>query len=198
LLSFDFQAQSEIKVSNLKESKIPKSIKFAGKIKKAVTWEDENGKNIVITTETGEYQDSNSEMEDARAANLYAYHFIVTDKSSKLVWKLEDGIDNCPVDINENFIKNTLKVTDLDKDGESEIWIMYKTACRGDVSPCTMKIIMYEGSKKHALRGENKVKLSETETYGGQYNMDKVFKKSPNTFQDFAIKMWEKNILETW
>ncbi len=46
---------------------------------------------------------------------------------------------------------------------------MYKTVCHVDVSPCAMKIIMHQGKQKFAIRGRNKVKVSETETEGGEY-----------------------------
>lgn len=191
-------SQDEVKTSKLKISKIPKDVKFEGKVKNAISWDDKNGQHIILTCETGEFGDTKSEMDDARAAKIYAYHYVISEKSTKLFWKLEDGINDCPVDLNANFIKNTLKVTDLNNDGIHEVWLMYKTACRGDVSPATMKIIMYEGHKKHAMRGENKINISKTETYGGEYKMDKAFKKSPKEFQDYAVKLWNKNILETW
>ncbi len=189
---------AQIKTSKLETNKIPTDIKFEGKVKNALTWEDESGKNIVITTETGEFKDENSEYEDSRCAKIFAYHFVISDKKTKLLWKIEDGIDDCPVDIAANFIKNTLTVTDLNNDGKTEVWIMYKTACHGDVSPCSMKVIMYENGKKFAMRGENKVVLSETETYGGKYTFDKAFKNAPKEFRTYAEKMWKKNILETW
>jgi hypothetical protein len=75
---------------------------------------------------------------------------------------------------------------------------MYKTACHGDVSPCDMKIIMYEGTNKYAMRGQNKVQLSEHEFYGGDYTFDRAFKQSPKVFKEFAIDLWEKNIMQTW
>ncbi len=53
---------------------------------------------------------------DERTAKLYAYHFI------------EKGTE--------------LELTDLNKNGILEIWIVYKTYCKGDVSQSTMKPIM--------------------------------------------------------
>ena len=75
---------------------------------------------------------------------------------------------------------------------------MYKTVCHGDVSPSNMKVIMYQGLQKYAMRGRNKVKISETETEGGEYTFDKVFVDGPISFRNFAIKLWEKNILQKW
>ena len=107
-------------------------------------------------------------------------------------------IKDCPVDIKANFIKNTFAVTDLNKDGNAEIWVMYKTVCHGDVSPSDMKIIMYENDKKYAVRGTNKVKYTAKDYIGGEYTFDEAFKKAPKVFRDYATKLWKKNILEKW
>jgi hypothetical protein len=58
-----------------------------------------------------------------------------------------------------SFVKNTFKINDLDHNGIAEIWLMYKIVCHGDVSPCEMKIIIYEEKQKIAMRGENKVQI---------------------------------------
>jgi hypothetical protein len=91
-----------------------------------------------------------------------------------------------------------LAITDLNHDGKAEMWMMYKTVCHGDVSPSTMKIIMYEGSQKFAVRGTNRVKLSANKFLGGEYSFDDAFKTGPEPFREFAKQLWQKNILETW
>jgi hypothetical protein len=75
---------------------------------------------------------------------------------------------------------------------------MYKTVCHGDVSPSNMKIIMYEGNKKYAVRGTNKVKVSDKEYDGGAYTFDEAFKNGPQPFRSYALQLWKKNLLETW
>jgi len=59
-----------------------------------------------------------------------------------------------------------------------------------------MKIIMHEGNKKYAIRGESKVKVSEKEYDGGRYIMDDSFKVAPDVFKQYAIQLWKKNIME--
>ena len=75
---------------------------------------------------------------------------------------------------------------------------MYQNCCHGDVSPVPTKLIMYEGLKKHALRGESKVKISENEYVGGTYTLDYNFKNCPAVFKEFAEKLWVKSKNETW
>jgi len=189
---------AQIKTVKLDPAKIPAGIKYEGKTKNAVSWTDEAGDNIVLTTEAGPFKTKNASDGDEQDAALYAYHYILQGDSVKLIWKLNDQTKACPVDINVNFIKNSFAVTDLDKNGTAEIWLMYRITCRGDVSPATMKIIMYEGNNKYAVRGTNRVKLSETEHTGGEYKFDEAFTKGPELFRKYASDLWKKNIMETW
>ena len=197
IISINVIAQNKIVLTKLTENEIPKEIIFSGKLKEAVSWSDKSGKNIVITSETGEFENKNSE-NSGRDAELFALNFIQNNNSYELKWKIYDYIKDCPVDIEASFIKNTLKVTDLNKNGIAEIWIMYKTVCHGDVSPCEMKIIMYEGNKKFAMRGENKVQVSQTEFIGGNYKFDNAFNSSITAIKEFAKSMWKKNINQIW
>ncbi|MEO8535782.1 MAG: hypothetical protein ABI441_18645 [Flavobacterium sp.] len=179
-------------------NKIPKEIKYKGKVKNAISWKDKLGENIVLLTETGEFTTKNSESEDSRDAELYAYHYIISEKIPKLDWKIYDFIHDCPVEIEANFIKNTFNITDLNKDGIAEIWIMYTTVCHGDVSPSNMKIIMYEKNEKFSMRGENRVKVSDKRFLGGKYTFDKAFNEGPKEFREYAKKLWQKNINKVW
>lgn len=187
---------SQIKLAKLNTNAIPKGIRYTGQIKNAVQWVDSLGINIVVTTETGET--ATNSKDDARDAALYALHYVVKGDSLNLICKLYDFVKACPVDIKASFIKNTFAVTDLNKNGRAEVWLMYKTVCHGDVSPANMKIIMFEAGKKYAVRGTNKVKVSEKEFMGGEYNFDEAFKKAPEIFREFAKKLWAKHIMETW
>lgn len=192
--------QGQIKMTKLDSTGIPKGIKYEGKIKEALQWTDKSGINIAITTETGFYPSKNKKDDDLtnNDAELFAYHFIYKGDTIKQTWKVYDFIKDCPLDIEASFIKNTFQVTDLNKDGIAEVWLMYKTVCHGDISPCDMKIIMYQGPQKYAMRGQNKVQVSDTEFYGGDYKFDDAFNNGPELFREFAKKLWDKNIMQVW
>ncbi len=190
---------AQFKITKPDSALLPKAIIFKGKIINTARWTDNMGDNLVILTETGEYQSPTIKGDDTyRDGALYGYHYVVQSDSVKLLWKVYDFIKECPVDVKANFIKNTFAVTDLNHDGKAEIWLMYKTVCHGDISPSTMKIIMYEGNQKFAVRGTNKVKVSENKFMGGDYFFDDSFKTSPEAFREYAKQLWQKNILETW
>lgn len=89
-------------------------------------------------------------------------------------------------------------MTDLDKNGVAEVWVMYKNSCHGDVSPVPTKIIMYEANKKCALRGESRVKVSAIDYIGGSYTLDESFKNRPLIFKNYAEKLWTQNKMEKW
>jgi len=187
----------QIPVTSLTSTQIPKEIKYKGKLNVALTWKDSMGNHILITSETGYFIDKNVEhIEEGRDAALYADHYILENNKPKLIWRAYDFQNDCPFDINMDFIPKTTLITDLNKDGIVEIWLMYKKGCRSDVSPVEMKIIMYNGQKKFAMRGQNKVQVSATEFSGGENVLDKSFTAGPKEFRAFAQKLWKENLID--
>lgn len=192
-------SQNKIKVLNTTLSKLPVLSDHKGKIKDHIHWTDTEGEHTIIICETGVTPSKNSTADmESNEASVYAYKYTVKDGTISLNWKIQDFVRDCPFDITATFVKNTLQVTDLDDDGIAEVWVMYKVTCRSDVSPCNMKIIMYEGSDKYAMRGENKVTAGDDTFIGGEYKFDEAFDTAPKSFRNFAINIWDANILENW
>ena len=185
-----------IKVNQLQKDALPKSIRYAGKLVNAVSYRDKNGENIVITTETGITNARGANADGFREAALYGYHYIIEHSVPKMTWQMHDFVEQCPVDLDASYIPGTFAVTDLNNDGLAEVWLMYKTVCHGDVSPSNMKIIMHEGDKKYAMRGTDRVKVSNTEMTGGEYTFDDVFKAGPKVFSIYAEQLWKSNMVE--
>lgn len=175
---------------------IPKSIQYNGNLKKAVQWKDEVGDNLVILSESGYHRNEKfkHEFDDSADFELFAYHFSIDKNNLQQIWKMYDFVADCPVDIETEFYPQFPIVTDLNKNGIAEVWIMYKVGCHGDVSPVTLKLMMYEGNKKYAMRGENKIKFGVNEYIGGAYKFDKNFDSAPTAFKNYAIQLWEENV----
>lgn len=85
-------------------------------------------------------------------------------------------------------IVKTLEFTD--QNGQNSV-----VRCAGDVSPSTMKIIMYEGQKKHALRGKNLLPSMAGytgEPGEGEYRADAAFQKAKPQIRKFGELLWQR------
>jgi hypothetical protein len=191
------KTEKDIDFKRVSFNEIPKFIKYEGKLKNVISWKDINGEHYIVTSETGIYTPENSE-DYGSNAEIFAYHYLLKNDISKKIWKIYDFIKECPVEIEASFLKNTLHITDLDDNGINEVWIMYRKVCHGDVSPLEMKIIMYEGDQKYAIRGHNKVKIASDKYYGGEYRYDLQFMTAPASFRAFGQNLWNENILHEW
>jgi len=185
-------ANAQVKVTKLDSKALPKSVNFKGKVINAIKYIDKDGEQLVITTE------DRSQNENFKSADLYAYHYNLKDNKFMFTWKVHDFVADCSLDLTASFLPGTFAVTDLNKNGKAEVWLMYQTACRGDVSPIIMKIIMYEAEKKYAVRGTHKVKVSEKEFIGGEYRFDDAFATGSEIFKQYAVELWKKNLMEKW
>lgn len=172
-------------------SKLPPALKdYDGNVVAMAKWEDKLGTNVLFITETEERGGEN------RHKELYGYHYIISNKENKLVWKINDFIKDCPVDITLSYIEKSISITDLDKNGIGESSFLYRMACKGDVSPDDMKLIMHEGETKYAIRGIMKLQIAGEETTGGEMKIDASFDKAPKEFADYAKEQWNKFVFE--
>lgn len=181
-------------ISDLRfEVPIPDEIKYKGDYQMSASWVDENGKNLVFITLTDEFPTANSDGDEFIDKEIYAYLYLMNNDSPEKVWEVKDFIRECPVDIRLDYIPRTLSITDLDENGIAEVAFMYVLSCKGDVSPDDVKLIMYEGKNKYAIRGTNIVSPPEFRSeYEGQTEIDPSFNKAPKVFLDHAKKMWER------
>lgn len=186
--------------TRIDSAQVPKALKYKGNFKEGFQWKDKTGEYIVFTSETGVYINESFQHEnDGSDAEVFAQCYSLGN--NQLVWKVNDFIKDCMVDIDAAFKTNTLNVTDLDKNGIAEVWMMYELACKGDVSPSDLKVIMYEGKQKFAMRGQTKIRTGIENQgkpifEGGSYTFDKAFKEGPKVFRDHAEKLWNKNMGE--
>jgi hypothetical protein len=107
----------QLKAIKLDSAQLPKGIKYTGRLKGAIEWNDQLGDNIVITVETGTYRNPKFKHEDdGLDAELFAYHCLLK-YTLEQTWKVYDFIQDCGLDIEASIIKNTLRLTDLNNDG---------------------------------------------------------------------------------
>lgn len=181
--------QQSIDVCNL-----PKGISYNGTFKEGIKYFDKLGEHIALITENTYYSINGEEFSNAE---LFAYHFDLKDGNNiTQTWRVYDFYKECPVEVRAEFLDNTFQITDLDNNGIAEIWLTYIQGCKGDVSPWNMKIIMYQGKQKYAMRGSQRIFYMSDDgiqKYGGGYTFDKAFDNAPKAIYDFAEKLWESN-----
>ncbi|MFZ1263871.1 MAG: hypothetical protein WAT34_10225 [Chitinophagaceae bacterium] len=202
---------------------IPSGINVKGKVLEVWRWNDNLGENILITSYVTPYADKgkNEYGEEGQTAELHAFQYARKEGDYLPIWVLNDSEKSCPFDITCDFIKGSTTITDLDKDGIAETKVQYSVACRSDVSPATMKLIMCENGITYALRGsmwlryspevkfmvtEKDVNLESTpklkdemeellRTFG-RYENEKEFADAPSQFLPFARSEWLKYVKE--
>lgn len=220
------KAQTVFSSEKITTGRIPKTIKFRGKLVDAWKWKDKLGDNVLITSIVRPYKVKGRDEEageEVYSAELHAFHFVKGNTEYKLLWKISDMEKECPFDLSVGFIIGATKIMDLDNDGIAETSIQYKLACRSDVSPSQMKLIMHEDTVKYALRGtmwipnsehskftvslqnvnleswqEYKGADDEYEKLFGRYESEKDFLTAPAGFLNFARNQWLRHVKESF
>lgn len=167
--------QAQFATQKLQPNKLPSNISYKSMWVDGRTWRDSAGLHYLLLSETGVYRTPGSDpvVEDSVAnAAIFAVHYTVKHDSLLLVWQLTDYEKDCLLDVLAAFEKNALRITDLNRNKIPEIWLIYKTTCTGDVSPRTMKLMMYEGKRKLAIRGTTRVQTPGEKPYGGTMKWD--------------------------
>ena len=187
---------AQFKMTKLNKNSIPKSIQYKDHLFQAVRWTDKAGDNIVILASTFRkpFKTTDPMNETFFDAELQAGHYIVLGDSVKQTWTVREA-GSCPGDFYLYFIDKTFAITDLNKDGNAEVWIMYKADC-GGTYPVRTKIVMYDGIQKYELQGESQVKTASSEYVGGTFTLDDNFKNGQIVFRQYAEKLWLQNKFE--
>jgi len=191
-----------IKIKALSYDDIPKTIDFRGTVVEALTWTDSNGENVLIQTVTGHFTWKDFEQNSVKysiqdKSELYAYLFQKNDADSnyKLKWRVYDYTECFGVDWFTGFTPKATTITDLNNDGVTEITMPYVSICRGGMDPGDMKIIMYQGNTKYALRGSTMLMCKSKNPYGGKFTESKNLQANP-VIKNFLIKHWNRNKCE--
>ncbi len=194
------QTTREVEMLEFNKNDLPSDIKYTGSIVTGKRWKDRNGENILILTKTKVKQKKAKQPdfeEYINEAELFGYHYTGSGNSFSLLWKINDFVNDCPFDLTLDFISGSLSITDLNDNGIAESTFLYKMACRGDVSPSTLKLMMHEGESKYALRGDMLVTVNGFNE-GGKYKVDKSFDSAPSSFLEYAKSQWNEFRLETF
>lgn len=204
---------------------VPAELHLKGALQELWKWKDSEGENIFITTTVAPYDDreKNEFGEEGQTAELYAYHYVKKDTGYRQIWYMQESVKACPFDITCVFAKDAVTVTDLDADHIAEVTLLYKLACRSDVSPAMMKLRIHERESEQSLKGLTWVqggpdekftvtekdacletlpgyKGTDAEIYQtfGRYETEKEFRGAPIEFLHHSRQQWMRHVKESF
>ncbi len=199
-------------VKTVPVTEVPKNLNIAGIINKAYSWSYNDTTYYVIFSESEPHKtypdlkDSISGYINGHSVHtsdydmvdneFYFYHFTLHQDILQLKWKIYDYVKECPFDIHFKFAADAFTVTDLDNNGQAEIWLMYALSCTSDVSPDDCKLIMYEGKKKYAIRGVTRdYETNPVKEMDSRKEINANFVNGNPDFLNFALVLWKQNNL---
>lgn len=217
-----FGQLKEIELKKIGINELPNAIKFKGDLIEALTWNDYNGLNIFISYSVGPIVNDKEYGEPLVSKEIFAEQYVENDNKIDLLWDITDFKRNCPMHVLVEFLPNSTSITDLDSNGITETTIVYKIACRSDVSLANMKVLMHENNNKYGLRGHTLIRLwkpyNTMDLTKYEYNLEKAlrnnsyadqfskhigrytdtndFKDTPFQFLLYAIEIWKQYVEE--
>ena len=155
-----------------------------GDIIKTLPFRDRSGENTLILS-----SQKTCGGDGTCGRKIFAYRFLKgADGAARRLWRVYDFEEASEFDLLAAFYMNRVAITDLDKNGTSEVWLPYALGCLSDPSQHPMKIIMYEGTQKYAMRGLSRA-LGGPAGDGG--TMDAALRSGPAVFRSYAQKLWQ-------
>lgn len=171
-----------------------KRIDYPKKLVRAIKYEDNTGEHIVVRTRTKKAKSASRPEEGYYEQQLDVRSFSFDGKHWRQKWNIHDQVMECDHEMEVKYVKKTFAITDLDKDGTAEVWVMYRTGCGIDERPGNMKIIMHEGDTRYSMRGRVRMKINEKKYEGGDYVFEQPFYKGPAEFKEYALFLWKANV----
>lgn len=150
-------------------------------------WQDRAGTNLATFHRVA------SQKAGERSAMLTVQGYLLQDGRYQPTWRINDGIDDCQLDMTAFFEPNSLEVTDLDGNGIGEVSFVYRKACIGGIDLVDEKLFLIEGTNKFPIRGGTEPVFGDSEVakgYDGPMFIDKAFNRAPAAFRKFAVTKW--------
>lgn len=190
-----FNQEVEVKFEELpfNKEKFPNQISnFKGYIEQGKYWKDKNGDNyFILTFEPTIYKDKDDESYKSQTG--HGYHFCNNNTNDfTLVREFIDFVKDCQHDLTFDFLPEYFIVQDLNNNQFGEITVIYNMTCASDVSPYTIKLLMFENGEKYAIRGTTKVNAGGGEMYGGDITVDPSFNNVENSLKNYAVTQFQR------
>ncbi len=167
---------------------VPRQViaKADGKIEGKYSFSDKKGNHLLILTRT-----AHSKSDGSIFVRLQAIQFLNMGQDWIEEWTIKDFLNCEGLDIDADFLTSLTSISDLDANGIDESTVAYRVACFGGLDPRPTKVIMREGTKKYAIRGESLMQIGGQPPYGGDFKADSTLDSIP-IFRKYLLAIWKK------
>jgi hypothetical protein len=185
------QKPAKIKTSVVNLIKLPKGVSYTGNVVYSTRWKDKAGEHLFIATESDTTLRIDSAGVRLKSAYLTARHYLLQD-STVLTWTESDSVTDCQHMLYSGFVRSQFNVTDMDKDGVAEVWMMIRKFCRSDTSPADLQLVIHEREQRYTMIGTEKTRLSKTDVIGGEFDINNEFREGQKLFLEKAKNVWHQ------
>lgn len=184
-------ALSQTQPVKLEKASAQKEVGYKGAVKEGWKWKDKAGENLIFLTETGLTQ-TKGEDSKYRDARITANHYVKHNEKWKPNWQEKNWLLYCQQEkLEVGFVQNGFEVTDLDKDGNSEVWIMHRGICGPKAAPAIVRITMHETTVKYEASFKDFEKELSDKSAPNALKFDHAFNQGNSLFRDFATERWK-------
>lgn len=190
-------------------STLPEQIGPIKDVSVAVRWTDSLGDHVVLTTQKIKrpsddvfFRRREQGLPEKSISSFFAegeppatYHFTIKNDSADLQWKVAGTFKACTQPTEGDKLKGSFIVTDLNKDGVAEVWVIYKGMCVDNETQANMRITLWEANKRYTMSGTRSLKI-DGQILKGSYQFDQAFKNASALFVTYAEKLWKRNELD--
>ncbi|MCA9552072.1 MAG: hypothetical protein KC933_18675 [Myxococcales bacterium] len=157
----------------------PKGLQVQGRFHAGLRFKDVDGEHVLVL----------STKDAPGARHLFAVLAKETKGRFEVQRTVKDWEQDCEFDLMVGFHDDATQVSDADGDGRAEVTFAYELGCVSDVSPVGLKLMLLEGPDKYAVRGQTRVRVSETEWMGGERTLDPALDAVPK-LKALAAARW--------
>lgn len=211
-----------MKPKKIMADELPAEVSVSGIFNEAWRWVDSLGENLFILSHQIKKEDAkDAPGEKVQTGTAYTAHYLKKEGKYRSFRSSNNDEQACVFDLVCDFIPGSTTITDLDNNGFAEIKIQLIKACRSDLSPATMHLVMREKEVSYVLIGTTWVpfnedmnfnltagnlnldgnkksddELEEIERTMGKYIGEYQFANAPPQFLQYARQEWLKYVKE--
>lgn len=167
---------------------LPPFVDFTHDDGDTLTWADKQGVHFLVLHQS---EKTFHESEMTSSQYILAKHWLQEGNSRVETWSYQDGIEDCQVDIEAKFLAAP-RFADLDEDGVYEVWFITQMACKGDISPSRVQVVMVDNGTTYRMDAEEKLVFPDGTTDGGSYTLGD-FEQLPELYQTYAREYLYRN-----